>query len=90
MSKFLIIIFSLILSYIITIISGFKSNFSLFFFGITNGIFIWIGLQISAKSNNSSFHLSFNKKHKKPVIEQVGNVIQLRQLEQVSKAGALQ
>ena len=66
---------SLILSYIITIISGFKSNFSLIFFGITNGIFLWIGLHIFAKSDNSYFNLPFNNKEKKPAIEQVGNVI---------------
>jgi methyl-accepting chemotaxis protein len=74
LSKILVIIFSLILSYIITIIFGFKSDFSLIFFGITNGIFLWIGLHIFAKSN-SSFNLPFNNKQKKTINEQVGNII---------------
>jgi methyl-accepting chemotaxis protein len=73
LSKILIIIISLILSYIITIISGIKSNFSLIFFGITNGLFLWIGLHIFEKSNNSFLNLPF--KQKKHDIEQVGNVI---------------
>lgn len=75
MGKILIIILSLILSYVITVITGFKGNFSLIFFGITNGIFLWIGLHFFAKSNNSSFHLPFNHKQRKPVNKQAGNVI---------------
>ncbi len=74
MSKILIIILSFILSYAITIISGNKGDFALIFFGITNGILLWIGLHIFAKLKKSYFNLSFIKQRKTD-IEQVNNVI---------------
>jgi methyl-accepting chemotaxis protein len=75
LGKILVIILSLILSYVITKISGFESNFSLIFFGITNSIFLWMGLLILAKSNNTSFKLPFLNKQKKSDMEHVGDAI---------------
>ncbi|HYF81688.1 MAG TPA: methyl-accepting chemotaxis protein [Clostridia bacterium] len=53
MKKNLIIVISLVLSYVITTLTGLKDNKSLLLFGIINAMFLWLGFILFLKENLS-------------------------------------
>lgn len=53
MKKILVIVVSLVLSYIITVLTGLKEDKSLLLFGVVDGVFLWFGLTVFLKGNSS-------------------------------------
>ncbi len=61
LKKSLIIVISMVLSYVTTVFFGLKDNKSLLLFGIINAIFLWMGLFLFLKDNLPKQNLLKNK-----------------------------